>query len=76
MKLTVSQKEVLIGIEKNLELGDITIIADKVKMSRVYVANVLNKNTQAYNENIIKAAIEFLVERKQGRKEILKPLTV
>ncbi len=74
MKLSQSQIEVLKKVNENIEYGDINQIAEKTGMTRVYVSAVLNVATRTYNDRIIKAAVELISEREQGRKKMIAKL--
>ena len=76
MALSDSQREILQRINKNLEYGDITAIAEKLGKTRVYVSGVLNPETRPYNDEVVNAAVKLIAEREQGRKKMLDKLPV
>lgn len=75
MKLSKTQIEILEGIQKKLEHGDIGAIAKKTGLTRQYVGLVLNPKTDSYKENVVAEAISIISKREQNTKKLLQTLS-
>lgn len=74
MALTKLQKDILVRIQKKLEHGDVTLIANKTKLSREYVSRVLSTTTPDYNRRVVSLAANIIADRECLSKEILLQL--
>lgn len=71
MILTKDQTQVLTRINTKLAQGDIRDIAKSTGYTRVYVSRVLSINWDAYNTDIVKAAVDIIATRDQYTKNLL-----
>lgn len=75
MPLTKTQIELLEAVQSKMKHGDIGSIAEKTEFSNAYVSGVLSPNSDWYNEDIVKAAIDIINNREQNTKNLLQSIT-
>jgi len=73
--MTKTEKDIVIEISDRLKRGDIGEIAKICNKSREHVGNVLNPNHEAYADDIVDAAINYLKNRENNNKRKLETLS-
>lgn len=75
MALTKTEIEILETIQSKLKRGDITAIAEKLRLTPEYIGMVLNPKCDRFNEGIVGIAIELISIREQSRKKQLESIS-
>jgi DNA-binding phage protein len=74
MALSNTQVELLKGIRNRLQRGDISLIANRLGLSREHVSKSLSIKFDFYNDAIVAAAMDVITSREKNAVKNLQHL--